>query len=68
MLTPQSCQPPQVLHVYLQRAPKDDLDMVLKVDGFHLLANQLYHYPATDDVTHACLTLLYDEKHDVDDE
>ena len=57
-----------MLNVYLQRAPKDDIELVLKIDTFHMLANQLYHYPATDDVTNACLSILYAQPYDVTNE
>ena len=45
--------------MYLTRAPNEDVEKLIMLDFFLLLANQLYQHPPTDDVADACAHLLY---------
>ncbi|CAH1790633.1 unnamed protein product [Owenia fusiformis] len=53
----------KLLGVYLQRTNTAEWDSFLGYQGFQLLASQLHQYPCTEDVFHACSSLVLGPQH-----
>ena len=49
----------QLLDIYFHRAKQASADYFIKMKGFHLLANQLHQYPASQELIEACVTITF---------
>lgn len=49
----------QLLGSYLHRTMPSDIEEFLRVEGFQLLASQLFQYSATRDLVEAALTIVF---------
>ncbi|KAG1662390.1 Lysosomal-trafficking regulator [Nymphon striatum] len=47
-----------VLDAYLKRANEEQINCILKKKAFHMLANQLYLYPVTQEIIDACFSIV----------
>lgn len=57
----------QVLACYLKRSSASQLDMFLKMDGFQLLAAQLFQYPTHPDQIDEAVSILLQRSFKLDD-